>query len=74
MPRTLPWETQCSMQKFALGKEPPPTSPSPLLLLAAHLRRSLAQAPKARTRESVLHNAHKLRARGPFPAPVYRVC
>src|SRR5208282_3589716 len=32
---------------------------NPLWLLAAHLHRSLAQAPKACTRESVLHNAHK---------------
>src|SRR6516164_3678479 len=30
---------------------------NPLWLLAAHLHRSLAQAPKACTRESVLHNA-----------------
>ena len=32
---------------------------NPLWLLAAHLHRSLAQAPKACTRESVLHNARE---------------
>jgi hypothetical protein len=32
----------------------------PLWLLASYLHRSLAQAPKASTRESVLHNAHFL--------------
>jgi hypothetical protein len=31
---------------------------NPLWLLAVHLHRSLAQAQKACTRESVLHNAH----------------
>jgi len=40
----------CSMEKLALCK-------NPLWLLAAHLHRPLAQAPKACTRESVLHNA-----------------
>ncbi len=45
------------MQKFALCKDP-------LWLLAAHLHRSLAQAPKACTRESVLHNAHSVRLAG----------
>jgi N-acetylmuramoyl-L-alanine amidase len=33
---------------------------NPLWFLAAHLHRSLAQAPKACTRESVLHNAHRI--------------
>jgi hypothetical protein len=40
------------MQKFALCKEP-------AVALAAYLHRSLAQAPKACARESVLHNAHR---------------
>src|SRR5260370_15222973 len=43
--------SHCVYEKFALCK-------NPLWLLAAHLHRSLAQAPKACTRESVLHNAH----------------
>jgi 1,4-dihydroxy-2-naphthoyl-CoA synthase len=33
---------------------------NPLWLLAAYLHRSLAQTPKACTRESVLHNAHNV--------------
>jgi len=45
----------CTSSRYA--KNPPPTSPSPFSLLAAHLHRSLAQAPKACTRESIVHNA-----------------
>jgi hypothetical protein len=43
--------TRCFTQKFASCK-------NPLWLLTAHLHRSLAQAPKACTREPVLHDAH----------------
>jgi alkylation response protein AidB-like acyl-CoA dehydrogenase len=49
----------CSIEGLALCK-------NPLWLLAAHMRRPLAQAPQACTRESVLHNAL-------WPPPGYRV-